>query len=547
MRTGYRAGLVGGVLWLIACARAASGQGLIVHAMTGQPVAGGLEGEVYSSFPNVSGGSGLRTMPRINNGHIVFRARTSVEENLRGPYIVGLPGEPVVAFAMSAGTGIPGVLFSYPYSYDNMTRITADGRVAFFSQLEGEGVTPFNNEALFAVSNGQARVLVREGDHVLGMANVSVLRGETLGSLTDNLRRWSYSMDGAAVFSARVTVTETFASAAASFVSTGDSLSVTVRGYGSPSYPGHLIDGWRVHNYFTSSTISDSGYVALGVDFENSGDGVVVKRAGTARVAFHPNMPAPGLPGVVMRASSSMFLSNTAIGLNNQGQVGVAVQLRQGTQSLGGAVLRAGESLVEIVAKAGDAKPGLPGQYFSTTDLLDARVLVAHDGSVAFVDQSRRGVWIGQSLADLQRAFDPISAAWPAGLGQPLVVPDTIGMNAANQLVAALTFPTSPATTAVAGWDPVAGNILIAYTGQTIEVLPGVFRTISSPNINGQDGVHSGGGEDGRPNSLDNAGRIVFTAHFTNNESAVLVATIPAPAGGVIVGFGMLVCARRRR
>ncbi|CAG0961998.1 hypothetical protein PHYC_00776 [Phycisphaerales bacterium] len=536
-----------------ACTCTATGQGLLVHAMTGQPVPGGSPGEVFATFDGMYEG---RTLPRIDNGHIAFRTRTIAGESVRTRIIGGRSGAPIVAWGFSDGVGIPGI--TPVFSYESLVRVGGDGRVAFFARFAGEGVTSLNNEALLTVQDHSVQMVMRKGDQVPGMTPGSVLRPYWPSeSWMDSdyygpIRRWSYS--GSGITSLTTYVSNSNQPGSYGFLATltadTDGLSLLARAYGTDPNPRTVIDGGLIHNPISVTSINDLGTVVFGVGLDIGGGAIAAREAGELRLILRTGEPAPGMPSTVMAPSGIYAYSGSPtwpVGLNNHDDAALSVSLRVGGSTTGSGVVRIGDEGTLFVAKTGDPKPGSSGQFFTVSDLAGSRVLLSGSGEVAFADQSRRGVCVGNDISDLRLAFDPLSSVWPTNLGQPLVITDTIGMNASNQLVAALTFPTSPATTAVAGWDPIAGNILIAYTGQTIEVLPGVFRTIRAIDLNGMDGVVSGGGEDGHPNSLDDQGRIVFTAHFTNYESAVLVATIPAPSVGGVLALGVLAAARRVR
>jgi hypothetical protein len=68
---------------------------------------------------------------------------------------------------------------------------------------------------------------------------------------------------------------------------------------------------------------------------------------------------------------------------------------------------------------------------------------------------------------------------------------------------------------------------LLVREGDTLEIQPGDFRTLSSTAfaVRGPSG-----GQDGRPRTLSDSGEFVFRASFTDGQQAILVLDIPEPA-----------------
>jgi hypothetical protein len=548
MNKGQTACAVFALVW--ACA-AAFGQGLVVHAMTGQSVAGGHPWEVYRGFI-------MSSPPRIEGGNIVFRAYTNGSPDYRqSPLIVGQVGSPVLGFRFTGESGIPGVQFAsidFDLTSDTI-RTSASGAFGVVARLQGEGVTIHNDEVLIVGNNDGFRIIAREGSQAPGDTPGAIMRAAGQESTWHRaLSGWSLSSTGRVAFSTPITHPQFpgFASHTGVLTNATGELHLVARGNHGTAGNGTIVEGWSVHMMDGHPRISPGGTVVAAAMFDlyarvASGGLVMQRDAVLQRLVCLQE--APGIPDV--RINRLWYNGRSSPGLNDRGEVSIGVRLLNPSgQMIGSAAVRASPDWLHIVAKTGDPKPGRPGETFSLNDLEEARVLISGSGTVAFADQSKRGVFVGTSIDDLRLAFDPASAIWPSGLGVPLVNPSSIGMNASDQLVAAFTFEGS-STRAIAGWDPVLGNILIAHTGQTMEIEPGVYRTIAELSINGfhldpwYQPVLSGGGEDGLPNSLDSTGRVVFAVRFTNNQSAVLVATIPAP--GTAALCTIILCAFRRR
>jgi hypothetical protein len=535
-----------------AAALPALGQGLFVHAMSGQPVAGGMPGEVFTGFDTQS-------PPVINNGNIAFRASTNASPNPRdSPLIVGHIGSAMVAFRFAGDTGTPGLSFA-PTEWDvtrYTTRIAANGTFGVMARVQGLGVTGSTDEVLVVGSTQGVHIIAREGAQAPGDTPGAVMRGGG-GSNTwfESLRGWSLSDTGLVALTTPVTRPglPQYASHTGVFSDVNGELDLVARGNHAIFGAGTIVEGWSTHMLDGSASISPRGITAVAAVFDSphhQSGGIIVHRGGELR-RFVSIQEVPGTPEIRLNRPHTNDFST--IGLNDSGMVSTSVNLlNSANQRIGTAVVRASADALNIVAKTGDPKPGFPGQFFSTTELQYARTTLSASGLVAFPDQSRRGVFVGTSIDDLSLMFGPDIPIWPTGLGTPLIYPYSLGVNTSNQIVAAFSFEGST-TRGIAGWDPEHGYVLLAYTGQTVEIAPGVFRTILQLGLSGlfsdpwsPVGSPSGGGEDGLPNSLDDAGRVVFAARFTNGESAVLVATIPAPAGVGVLALGLLAMRRRR-
>ena len=97
---------------------------------------------------------------------------------------------------------------------------------------------------------------------------------------------------------------------------------------------------------------------------------------------------------------------------------------------------------------------------------------------------------------------------------------------------------------ALYGWDPTGGLILVARTGDLLEVAPGDLRRIDAlTSLN----ALGSGGEDGRVTGLSDNGLLAFRAQFIDGSSGVFVAQIPTPGAASLLGLATLSAARRRR
>lgn len=92
------------------------------------------------------------------------------------------------------------------------------------------------------------------------------------------------------------------------------------------------------------------------------------------------------------------------------------------------------------------------------------------------------------------------------------------------------------------GYDPYAGLFRIAAVGQSVEIAPGIWRTISGLTMWG-----GSGNADGRRSALSDDGLFAFRATFTDGTEAVLSTRLPSPGGLCLLALGGIWASRRRR
>lgn len=90
-------------------------------------------------------------------------------------------------------------------------------------------------------------------------------------------------------------------------------------------------------------------------------------------------------------------------------------------------------------------------------------------------------------------------------------------------------------------WDDPSIIRLLVRTGDDIEVLPGVHKTVSFLDLGA-----SGGEIEGGPSNLSNDGRLTVRMVFTDSTSGVLVVSIPAPSTAAAVLLAVAGLRRRR-
>ncbi len=364
--------------------------------------------------------------------------------------------------------------------------INASGEVAFIAGLRGPTVDSDTNSSTWVESNGALRLVAREGFQADGFLPGS------LYDLTDEL---GLSDQGGVAFRGRVY------RPGASRTATG----VWNEGSGSPGAPALIVNQYGVapgtepgvvfDEVFTRVTVDAQGHVTFrgsltgdGVDATNS-RGIWSERTGELELVVRTGQLAPGLAdGVVFTGVGNPVVDGTGTMAFFGSFFGPGVDY---TNELG-IWLSDSESL-RLVARDGDPAPGTePGVVFDGigTYIPNASGQVAVKGFLngPGIDGSNdTGVWL-------------------------------IDSNGTISLVAR------------------HGDLFDVNDDPTIEDL----KTITWVDYRG----HSTG-DNGHETSFNDAGELALRMRFSDGTEGVFVATIPEPATGMTILFGVLGVMRR--
>jgi hypothetical protein len=140
---------------------------------------------------------------------------------------------------------------------------------------------------------------------------------------------------------------------------------------------------------------------------------------------------------------------------------------------------------------------------------------------------SNSGVWEWTGNRNLKRVIavgDGVAGAPPGA---------TVGaiyykaVNAAGQ--ASFGGALSNQKSAIFGYDPTLGRVLLVKEGDAVEVAPGDVRTIKQFGLSygGLGRMFGGTGSDGLVTPLNDAGLVAFQATFTDDSQAILTVRIP--------------------
>jgi hypothetical protein len=419
----------------------------------------------------------------------------------------GAGGSALIARSGEQAAGTPaGVVYAFNNSENGSSLVMNDaGQTAFFAGLAGPGVDLFTNgRGVWAQRHGGLELVARTGNHAPGTAD-----GVNFG---DIFLRGGPALNGLGqtAFPAYLTGPGVDSTNASGIWSEGSgSLALVARtGNQAPGMPdGAVFTGL---NSLGSIAFNNAGQTAFsgsvtggGVDSTNN-TGIWSEASGSLALAVRSGTPAPGTPSGV---NFGYLALTTPPALNDAGQIAFQAELT------GGGV----NSTNEFGFWSG--APGSPA-------------LVAREGDHA------PGTEDGVVFRDFRFASNL----------SPLI------LNAAGQtaFVARLTGSGIIASNDFGIWatDRSGALQLIARKGNSLEVAPGDFRTISILTFRADPNNLSTGNSDGHPSFFNNLGQLAFLAGFTDGSAGVFVSNrvaVPEPSAISTILMGTLCLNFHRR
>lgn len=277
---------------------------------------------------------------------------------------------------------------------------------------------------------------------------------------------------------------------------------------------------------FLGNLATGTGDVNTGALTNNSSGLYIATATGTTRV-LRRNDVAPGFTAGDNVRVGQASSSNTSF--NNNGFLATATSLQgegvtisqnaqfsfppnqvvtaTGVYGNDSAIIAGTPGNLSIIARRGDAAPGLPG--FTLAFSSSAATPLINNANQVIFDSDTSLSMVGDILGVVGA---PVSEV--LNLGGPRVM---------------------------LGWGADFGLVPLLYSGQTIEVETGVFRTVSTWTVN----TLSNG--DGGALGFNDNGRIATRVSFVEGGWSVITLQIPAPASGALALLGFGAMARRRR
>ena len=248
------------------------------------------------------------------------------------------------------------------------------------------------------------------------------------------------------------------------------------------------------------------------------------------------------LPEIGANAKLS-FMS--PLGFNANGTIAVSGSFSNpgGNPTSGTAIVVSNATGISLAAYSGAPAPGTNGHVFRDTFYEPS---VSSNGFIAFygsewdgsdLNSGRSGIWAG-APNDLKLIAHQGDTVPNTGARFGSFFRDTPSLNRFDQMAfpATLTDLQSGANSGSLWATDLDGNlVMIARSGEGLEVAPGDVRTISSLSM-----VAKQGDDDGRPRSMNDLGQVVFSANFTNGTSGIFLSNAVAHLPGDYSGDGMV-------
>lgn len=526
---------------LVACAGAAApaaGQSLGVSAVV-------LSGRTAPGLPSTTRLAGFSDAVVSGHGAVAFVStlagtRVSAANN-RAIFVRSVTGG--LSLAARSGSRPAALPMGTALASFSDLRVNDLGQIAFLATLAGSRVTSTSDRAILAGAPGGLGLVARTGDLAAGVPagwRFKSLQNPALG-------------DGGhvAFFCLFADPARPAASDQGIYVGPGQNAALLART--DMQAPG--LAAGVVFNTLGAPAVNVAGAAAfrgflrtnasLGV-LSSSADVLVAGAPGAARLVTRAGETVSGLGGPRHDAFNTPSIAD-------DGTVAYGGSLIQSgpvnsTNDL--AVFRAaGDGPAVSVMRLGDAVPTGPGLAPGETFGPMGSPLVNAQGDLAVrTTIVGPGVQPGVNDAALW-TVGPAGLALVARAGQtPPGAPEGVtiaaigafALNDRGQLAMHVTLAgpgvTAASDQAVLAFDPERGLLAVAREGQTLDVAPGVARTLATLGF-----VGGSGGGDGRSSGLSDLGRVVFSATFTDGGAGVLAAQLPASLADVASTSGAMV------
>lgn len=516
-------------------------------------------------------------------------------------------GEPAISFRTVAVTGdsapatTDGALF---LSFGTPT-IDNFGRATFSGFLESGGVTAESNEGFWTERAGALDVILREGDPVPGMS-----LGTTFGDVdhswypasagganlfgarvrfpddTTRFAHWtnhSGSLEPALPINGELPVPGGTANPfflsplnmsqsniGPAFSAQAFSPQINPSGFvgiwgpvngslGLAAYTGQQVPGSAdgvVFSALSPPRVNSLGHVAFNGAFEDPDEllpesqGIFLSMNGNVTPVVRAGDPVPGAPP----GAEFVWFHDRAPSVNNNGQVAFFGQWFSETDGDIG-VWAGGANDLRFVAAPDSPAPGMPAgvTFSSIQNAFFVAPPISAQGATTFRaslqgpginNDNRNSIWSEGfgSLGLVAQEGQPAPGADAGFVFDSFGFPSING----NGQVTFMADVRDPSGATMRHWGLWAHDIngilrLVAHVGMEIELAEGDIRTIRSLIVAGPSG-----GEDGLMRSFNDRGELAFTATFTDNTSAVLVAIVPEPTSALFALFLFAIWRRQR-
>jgi len=408
--------------------------------------------------------------------------------------------------------------------------LVGEGKVAFTSKLVGGDTTPDNDYGLWSGEANALQLVARKGDAAPGLpAGVTTLVPFINAANSAGQIVYSAVLEGPGVNNPNY---------AAFWRATGTNVEPLVYvGMQAPT-----LDPGVQFSYLgqTDPTLNNAGVSAFagrvqgpGVTFGINDVAVWTGVPGALDLVVRSDDPVPGAePGMRFR------LANDGVSEPSVGESGEVAFLADFVTPIDGgkggtAIFLDSGGGLEMVARTGDAAPGLPAgvTYHDLGDPAVANGQVLFRTSVlgpGVTIDTMQALYLGVpgAVELLLRSGDPVA-------GHPELqwfeLPNVYEVNDAGQIALHGFVQTSTGLAQGIFVRQPDGSVLeIARAGEAIEVAPGDFRVVRELWMSPQG------------QAFNNQGDLAFRAFFEDSSDAVVLAHVPEPCGALLAGLGAM-------
>jgi hypothetical protein len=551
--------------------------GYRVLAVSERPAAGVVD-ETYESF----------IAPVLGNGgEVAFTARfkTKVSGQIESALYVASGGSVApVARRGQPAAGLPGGgNWGMPFPLT----VTDQGEVVFGSEVQAPTAPPYSLHGHWVSGAGGPRVVNYTQQRAPGMPEGTTLLLSGLGPRVAG---------GKTIFSGNFDPASEATGHSAIWAGDVGNVSVVARQHTpAPGLPANYLYG-RLD--FAETAVNAAGQIAYTgslVDAGNTqsphGNGLWAGSPGNPQLMLATDHRAPGVPteryisfveSVRMAGSGKMaFLGHLHAQTDEKMNAVVVYAGEAGAPSSVQPIVYGGQQAPGFPAGVtfrGDARSGYNVPTFSTPQINSAGQ-VAFIGSVGYPDPpppplngaggaaggamppyfdqtENESLWLftpGKGLKLLLREKDPAPGA-PPGYEFRGFVPESVShdpvikgvvLNGKGQVAFVGTYaeePAGPFIPAIWATDE-AGNVgMVVTQGQEFDLGDGAERTLSSFEFRTETSS-----EEGQTFAFNDRGELAFTGHFSDGSTAVVVVTVPEPAGVLALAGAIGVMMGRRR
>lgn len=439
------------------------------------------------------------------------------------------------------------------YSFLLLGGLSDSGETGFTGLLN----SPFNSSAVFSGTPGNVQKVARSGERPPGFEFGSYFTSQFSGPASNSgiIASPTFNASGHCAFYATVYDSSTFSERFGIWTNRSGTVSpIALTEMQAPGFPADstiasIADtNWvpRMNDHggiaFSTSVIPfGSGQPVGAVYSELNGGYSLVARTGDS------------VPGA---SPTTTFLGLRDPGINNFDHIAFGAFLGgpdvTGSNSSG--IWSNSGGTLHKVARSGDAAPGTtPGTVFSSFDsrtLINGadQTLVSARVSGLGVDSTRdSGLWLERG-GTLEMVYQEGMQAPGMAPGVVLRESATVGygyaMNGMGHVVFrhGLVGPGGASAGEAIFASSGSGNLdLVLRTGQSIEVLPGVVKTLSFFLFTSFSGGDDGGGQFG------DAGHFAVAVGYSDGTRGILIAEIPEPSTLAIVSVFVIFGMRKQR